>query len=534
MNHVAFSPDGRTLPFSGSDGAIRLWSVDNGRGYGVTYRRLAANDSEVSKLASASIPAAGAARKIQYWHVLPAQPAVGRRIFIGTQGNPMRQFNEIQRKWVDDILRVIGRGRSDSPGVSSPTVMAGSYVNDQLGKAIEATRPKMPSSKDAVKKIAGEPDWDEIERKRNTPPPSVTNVGPNKQIVQQGDGRLSPDVEYEKLEDGLKAKLSHPLWGGLKKQQRWTLIETYRRMSAHGLWDQVKRVIGEKDQPEPHVAFGGFEFQVAGNSGGIVFEAVSGDGLVNKLKGTSHFGEDGSVIGALHKGQRSMREWGESTSLHISVGPGNKFDAHIDKVSPTSKPVGGKTRIDPVKGKGHHTTEVWPEKIRDKTGIPGVIVEGTIDENKEGWHGGELKVGVKIELRGPVEKKKVDIAGTKPKSSNPVAKDVMEKIAKRVQRTKNYFPISIGTAPDDVPLPEAVAAELAAEMMEAVRQGKTLIQLNVPYYLDHQVDQPAALTMMREIGTIVRSELGPPAASVKGLTVTFGSKKQSRTVSLGD
>src|SRR3974377_1406895 len=122
------------------------------------------------------------------------------------------------------------------------------------------------------------------------------------------------------------------------------------------------------------------------------------------MKSTSHFGEDGSLIGSMHKGQQSMREWSnDPMSLHISVGPGNRFDAHIDKVSPVKKPEGGKTQIDPSKGMEHRTTELWPEKIRKLTHIPGVIVTGSVNENRDTPHG-EVKVGVKIELKGPVEK----------------------------------------------------------------------------------------------------------------------------------
>ena len=55
--------------------------------------------------------------------------------------------------------------------------------------------------------------------------------------------------------------------------------------------------------------------------------------------GTIYYDDDGSVLGSMHKGQRSLREWSDDmTSLHVSVGPGNNFDAHVDKVTPTNKP----------------------------------------------------------------------------------------------------------------------------------------------------------------------------------------------------
>ena len=55
----------------------------------------------------------------------------------------------------------------------------------------------------------------------------------------------------------------------------------------------------------------------------------------------------------------------------------------------------------------------------------------------------------------------------------------------------------------------------------------------MPYYDGKQGDQPAALEVIREIGVIVRSELGPQAEKVRVLEVTFG-KKQVGRVSLAD
>jgi hypothetical protein len=309
---------------------------------------------------------------------------------------------------------------------------------------------------------------------------------------------------------------------------------------------------GEKDKPEPHVKVPGGELAAPGNSGGLTYEAYDGAKFVSDLKRTGHFGEDGKVIGALHKGQRSMREWSgsdddQAKSMHISV-KGNKFDAHIDKVSPTNEPKQGNTKIDPIKGKNHHTTEVWPEGIRDATHIPGVIVSGNIKENRDGWHGGELQVGVRIELHGPAGKEKVDLPNNKPDSANPVPQQIMEKIDGRLHATKNDFPVPIGFNPDEIPTKQAVAAQIAAEIMDAAKTGKNSIQLNLPQYLDQKGDQATALATMKELGQLVRQELiaarnalpekdraqMPDFESVRGFKVTFGAMNQGGTVPLGD
>ena len=422
--------------------------------------------------------------------------------------------------------------------------MQGQLVQQKLSSQV-SSQAKIPTPAELANKREEGKAESKSATEGNTSP--ATTFAPSKSAVQQGDVRLSPNVEYEKLPEDLKGKLNQQLWSRLGTQQRTTLIETYSRMKNYGLWDEVKRITGEKEQPEPHVKVPGGELEAPGNSGGITYEAYDGARLVQKMKATGHFGEDGEYIGALHKGQRSMREWSDDPkSLHISVGPGNKFDGHIDKKSPTNQPQMGNTKIDPIKGKMHHTTEVWPEKIRNGTGIPGVIVEGKIVENKSGWHGGELQVGVKVELHGPAAKKKTELPNSKPDSANPVPQQIMEKINQRLIKTKNEFPVPIGFNPDEVPTKEKVAAQLAAEIMDAARNGRVAIQLNFPQYLDQKGDQAAALATMKEISEMVRSELiaaraalpekdrasMPDFESVRGLTMTFGAKTQRGIVSM--
>jgi hypothetical protein len=428
-------------------------------------------------------------------------------------------------------------------GMRGQQAMQGQIIQQQLSKQV-SSQPKIPSPAELARQHEEANAAKSSKTESNTT--DATKFAPSKSAVQQGDFELNPRVEYEKLPTDLKGKLNQQLWARMGKENRATLIETYNRLKNYGLWDQVKRVTGEKDQPEPHVKVKGHEFEVAGNSGGIAFEAYDGAELVKKLKGTGHFGEDGKIIGALHKGQRSMREWGDEKSLHVSVGPGNAFDAHVDKVSPTNQPQAGNTKIDPVKGKNHHTTEVWPEKIRDKVKIPGVIVEGNIVENKDGWHGGELKVGVKVEWKGPAEKQKVQLPHSKELTPNPAPQETMEKIAARLEKVKTYFPTPIGSNPDWVPSHDAVAAQVAAQVLEAARNGKTSITIDLPQYQGQKGDQAKVLKAMEEIGQIVRSELIaarealpekdraqlPDVNSVRGITVSFGEKNQRGFVSM--
>jgi hypothetical protein len=141
---------------------------------------------------------------------------------------------------------------------------------------------------------------------------------------------------------------------------------------------------------------------------------------------------------------------------------------------------------------------------------------------------------VKYEIHGPV-KKKTQLPQTGPESANAVPEKMMEKISTRVDRAHIFFPTPIGMNPDAMPDPQTVASRMAAEMLDAARNGRTSIQLNLPEYLNQTGDQAKALKYMEEIGRIVRSELiaaDPKLNSVVGLTVTFGAKTQRGSVSL--
>ena len=352
--------------------------------------------------------------------------------------------------------------------------------------------------------------------------------------VGDDDGRLSAGVEYTKLPSALRDKLSQDFWAGLETKQRQTLVETYTRLKRYGVWDYITRVTGEKEHPEKHVRLFGFEFETDGNSGGLTYEASDAEGLIKTLKATGHFGEDGALMGLMHKGQKSNREWtgdaDDPRGAHISHGAGNEVDAHIDKQAPVGKPVDGKTTVDPHQAYKHGTQELIPEAVRKAVGGIPIKPTGSIEVNKDGWHGAEAKIGVEIELRGPVEKQKPNLRG--PRSADPAPEEIQARIAKRVAHTRAQFPVSVGTRPDEVPENAAFATALAAAVMEAARGGKTSVQLDMAYYRDHAADQPAALKVIGEIGVVVRSEIGPLAGDVKGLKMTFGSNSQSGFVSL--
>ena len=408
----------------------------------------------------------------------------------------------------------------------------------------------------AVRKVA------ENEAKKQKPKPTVPEeiwpalqFPPQESPVQEGDIRVSSDAPYDKLREDIKSKMSLEVWRQLGKQ-RSTLIQTYIRFKAYGIWDEVVRVTGIKEKLPPHGKIGPFEVAVHG-TGGVAFEAHSADALIKKLIGTRHFGKDNVIMSLFHRGQTSLREWSNEqptkptasvdnsihewsedektftpTSLHISVGPGNKFDTHIDKVSPVNQPLEGHSIPSLARGPEHFSWEVIAPMLG------GFAPYVAIAENKDAPHGMEFKATAELRLEwdfpsgsGKEEKQLVN----NPKSNlEPPPEKVLAKILERVSRTKNYFPVPVGTIPDEVPEPEEVATDMAAKLLHAAQNRNNRVQMDVPFYFDKNGDHPAALEMMHEIGQIVRSELGPQAEAVTRLTVTFGSEKQGGTVSLAD
>jgi len=358
------------------------------------------------------------------------------------------------------------------------------------------------------------------------------------------DGRLSPKASWDQLPTRLKDKLPEKVWTQLPQKQRTTLLTAYSRLEGWGVWDQVKSVKGEKNPTEPHAHVGGAEFEVAGNTGGIVFEAKDAKAFEKALVATGHFGLDEGVVGALHPGQHSYREWTDDPgSLHVSVGPGNQFDAHVDKQSPVNQPKHGKTQIDPKRGPLHHSREVWPEMIRKVTGLPGVIIDATVNPGSRDSKP-EVVATVNIELHGPVKSEKKLPHGPPP-AGDAGPEGAVEGMLKQLDLSKVKFPRPKGVRPGDMPSPEVMAEELAHRMLEAAREGKGSISLDLVDYAHQKGYQTPMLGELRRLGEQVRRKLQaeldklPPAqrqrydlSQVKKLTVTFGVKGQGGTVSL--
>jgi hypothetical protein len=367
--------------------------------------------------------------------------------------------------------------------------------------------------------------------KKDSYEPSMpsTVFGPSKPAVRPQDGRLSADVEFGKLPQDLQSKMSPELWIKLSHTQRNNVVQIYERLHAYGVWGNVTRVTGEAEKP---AQVG--NVRVAGATGSIAFELDDPAAFQKKLIDSGHFGKDGKIMNLFHQKQDSVREWGaEAGSLHISVGPGKKFDAHIDEFSPVGQPNAGHTTVDPAAAKKHGVHELLPSFLG------GVVIDGNIVENREkGWHGAEGRITVGYEIRGPVPNKK-DL--TEPPAVDPAAKRALAQTSKP---GAPEFPVPPGTDPADRPTRQVVAEVIAGRIREAARHGQHEIVLDdMPAYAD-PADRKQALALIEEIGNAVRRELiaernalpadkrdrTPDPAAIVAVTVAFGP--EHKTVSI--
>ena len=227
--------------------------------------------------------------------------------------------------------------------------------NVPLGMPRDAKDPKPPRNEvpAAPKSTGAKPELfpkDVLDRKATKAPPAgdpsaplVDDLSAPSGEVQVAAARLRFEELPEKLQQTLKKSFAHPdeFWAGLGDTQRQTLATIFNRLEGMGLWKHVARVTGEHEQPEKPVG----KLKVAGNSGAISFEAYDPKAFTDDLLKSKKFGVDPKVATLFHQGQTSSREYNPTEgSLHISIGPGRHFDAHVDKVgavdTPTPRPAG--------------------------------------------------------------------------------------------------------------------------------------------------------------------------------------------------
>jgi hypothetical protein len=327
-------------------------------------------------------------------------------------------LDNAKRAWIKEMLAALSNSQSvtSTSGATSaqaapapqPYLIGGKQ--DAVEKAYEKIEAKKQAeeakkqAEEAKKQAEAEAKWSFEDALKN----KIENLPPVFQFPTRKPFTLGPDESlrvddnaYEKLPKNLKSKMSGEVWKAIKGQ-RAKLFTIYMRLEEYGAWDAVGKVIGIKEQLPPHGKLGALEFGIYG-TGGIAFEEKKVGGVAAILVGTGHFGQDNKIMALWHQGQKSYREWRKEqitpagvldesihewgqknppppSSMHLSMGPGILFDAHIDRISPVVKPVDGQSV--PGTDAGDH---LGIEAIGPTLG--GVTPSVTVKKEKDAPHG---------------------------------------------------------------------------------------------------------------------------------------------------
>ena len=93
---------------------------------------------------------------------------------------------------------------------------------------------------------------------------------------------------------------------------------------------------------------------------------------------TGRFCQATGIGASQHPGQSTLREISGSHSMHISIGPGDQFDVHIDRFSPVVEYPGSSfcPNAPSVAAVGHIGRELVPEKARRGLSVFGLQIPG--------------------------------------------------------------------------------------------------------------------------------------------------------------
>ena len=152
----------------------------------------------------------------------------------------------------------------------------------------------------------------------------------------------------------------------LPQQNRTALTSIFNRLCKFGLLCHIQHVTRVEDRETPaQIPFIFGTFDVPGKEPKAVFATPSSSEFLAAMLATSRFCMATGLGNIAHRSQPSFREISNSDSLHISIGPGNQFDAHIDRYSPAPKTQGKHcSNAATPESVAHITRELFPEILR--------------------------------------------------------------------------------------------------------------------------------------------------------------------------
>ncbi len=483
-----------------------------------------------------------------------------------------------QRSWVNKILPLLSQGQQSGgttgnsiarstaapmfhggvpigpvekkPEPQDPTAIDLKKGAEKAFEKVEADKLAEEAKKraeEAKKQAEAEAKWtfeDALKNKIENIPP-VFQFPNQKPPILGPDERLSVDDNgYDKLPKDLKEKMSLEVWQKIKGQ-RAKLFTIYMRLKEYGAWGAVEKVTGIKEKLPPHGKLGALEFGIYG-TGGIAFEEKKTGGVAAILLSTGHFGQDNKIMALWHQSQKSYREWRQEqitppgvldesihdwgqknppppSSMHISVGPGTLFDAHIDRISPVSKPVDGQSVPNTDAGEHIGTEAIGPT-------IYGVTPSVTTKKDPQGRFGVNATVWINYRLEWDIlsgdtsKKNNKKVRNRNAPQVEPLPEDLRKEVCAQARKLTVRFP---KTSEGDID-PGILAEFIAGSILAAAKKGKSTIAVDFPNYMHTKLsdaEQKIVHDAVQEIGRIVSSALGPKAGKVNNVTVYLPAQK---------
>jgi hypothetical protein len=346
----------------------------------------------------------------------------------------------------------------------------------------------------------------------------------------------------------------------LDPESRFALTSIFNRMCRYGVWCHVRLVlkIGAGEAP---VLIADRIFEVPGRTPSVYFMSAAGNTLIEALIATGRFCRAYGAGASQHPGQTTLREISGSDSLHISIGPGDKFDAHIDKYSPvTEHPRSSFCSNRPsIAALTHIGRELVPELVRRKTGIPGVQVfpEPTFPQSAAAPpHEADSPPIVGVTWRGPRTRTTPSTRPTPRGTSLLLSGEVVTRINRaikeqvspdallpshvRARLAKARWAAETAGPNEEAALrmardaaeqeaanyPDAqeFALDLAERMEQARRSHVDWLTINLPQYGSGDLSSRKAIAgQIRRLAVILRNYLPDRAKDVRTIVVIFGS-----------
>ena len=342
----------------------------------------------------------------------------------------------------------------------------------------------------------------------------------------------------------------------LDPEKRIALADVFNRLCRYGVWNHVRLVlkIGAGEEP---VLIADNVFNVPGRTPSVKFMSRAGDQFMQALMATGKFCMAHGIGASQHPGQTTLREISSSDSMHVSIGPGDQFDVHIDKFSPVTEHPHSSFCSNAPSGAAvtHIGREVVPGWVRKRFRIGGfqVLPERSRSSPSEPppRQEGDSPSIIGVTLRGPKKRPAPRVAReASALLSAEVRTQIDQAIAEqvnpealvpssvRVRRDKARWAAETAGPTEEAALrkardaaeravdeyPEVVefALELAERMEQARRKHIAWIKINLPQFGNDFSSRRPIAEQIRRIALIVRNYLPDAAKNVRDIVIFFG------------